>query len=597
MSGIWLVVAILQPRWGRGISSREGLNPSTGTTLSALISKTIEMTFVTVFVACLGQILTRRAFVRNTIGMTLGEMTMRNWVFQPGSLITHAETIPNAGSTILGALALTATVAATFYTTASDAMVAPKLKYGEWESKELSAHIRASYANPEWVKMVCPSVLGDEDEQYAAESCMNIQFSGQSYRNLRNYMQVWTAINDNGTEALDKLEDRPGGTTLLFDNTTLTGDWIETGAGDVAANFERYSRIVNNVTLAMPHPGVYGAAMDKINGILQPSDLDGVGEYTIKAGVVSPSVNVMCVNMNKDELAPLVYTEWPGAETEQTGVGNQTIGHDTWMNEVPKPEDKDGERNYLNRTAVDDIFRWGPEYGRWPPVFQLVSRPFTVYSARHVLKLSQYPADYNLITNSTVWSSDSIYIMGKNLGTANYTLCELKSWLSPNCSTRFDVSGRAGARMSVNCEDPDDEDIYLHSFAEDQEWASANMDWRVSVIHSDLLRSYEYKSLTTCSGWPTDGACLWISTVAPTTITHLTLAFSLSSRSMSRSYPRTCPLWLRPSPCTQARRSSLAPLKPPFAITGSGRRPSLIPQAPCRLSTHRSARSNTPPAT
>ena len=27
----------------------------------------------------------------------------------------------------------------------------------------------------------------------------------------------------------------------------------------------------------------------------------------------------------------------------------------------------------MNRTVVDDIFRWGPEYGRAPPVFQMVS--------------------------------------------------------------------------------------------------------------------------------------------------------------------------------------------------------------------------------
>lgn len=372
MSGIWLVVAILQPRWGRGISSRYGLNPPTATTVSALISKTIEMAFVTVFVACLGQMLTRRAIVRNTSGMTLGEMTMRNWVIQPGSLITHAETIPHAGMTILGALALTATVAATFYTTASDAMVAPKLKYGNWEQKELSGHIRASYANAQWVKAVCPSLLQDEDEQYAAESCLNIQFSGQSYRNLQSFMEVWTTINNNGSSSMDTLERRPPGSTLLFDNTTMTGTWIETQSSNVAASFKEYSRIINNVTLAMPHPGVYGAATDMTNGILQPDDLAGVGEYSIRAGVVSPTINAMCVNMDKDELEPLVYTEWPYAMTDDTGVGAQTIGQQGWDDEVPKPENDDGDENFLNRTAVDDIFKWGPKYGRRPPVFQLV---------------------------------------------------------------------------------------------------------------------------------------------------------------------------------------------------------------------------------
>lgn len=44
-------------------------------------------------------------------------------------------------------------------------------------------------------------------------------------------------------------------------------------------------------------------------------------------------------------------------------------GEDDWYNDVPVA--KEGE--YLNRTVVDDIFHWGPDYGRTPPAFPLVS--------------------------------------------------------------------------------------------------------------------------------------------------------------------------------------------------------------------------------
>lgn len=54
MSGIWLVVVVVQPRWGHTISSRGRLPPSTATTLTALLSKMIEMSFVTVFISCVG---------------------------------------------------------------------------------------------------------------------------------------------------------------------------------------------------------------------------------------------------------------------------------------------------------------------------------------------------------------------------------------------------------------------------------------------------------------------------------------------------------------------------------------------------------------
>jgi hypothetical protein len=81
-SGLWLVVSIYQPQYGRGISSGSGwqITPSTATLLATLAAKTIELSFVTVFVAVLGQVLTRRAFSRSSKGVTLAEMTMRNWV-------------------------------------------------------------------------------------------------------------------------------------------------------------------------------------------------------------------------------------------------------------------------------------------------------------------------------------------------------------------------------------------------------------------------------------------------------------------------------------------------------------------------------------
>lgn len=89
-----------------------------------------------------------------------------------------------------------------------------------------------------------------------------------------------------------------------------------------------------------------------------------------------------------------------------------------------------------------------------------------------------------MVVNSSVQFSDSIYIMGKKNGFENYTLCELKSWLSPNCSTRFDISGTMGASMSAFCEDDEDDDNYSRSFEEDTKWAVPSPDWKVMLLHS-----------------------------------------------------------------------------------------------------------------
>ncbi|KAF6819520.1 hypothetical protein CSOJ01_01263 [Colletotrichum sojae] len=465
MSCLWFIVAIVQPRWGTGISSSSGMAPSTATMVCAILAKTIEISFVTVFVAFIGQVLTRRSFVKKSQGMTLAEMTMRNWVIQPGFMITHWETLPYAAVTFLGAVSLIATIASTFYTTASDVMVSPKLKYGGWDNKEIRGHVLASYANTLFTQSTCPTPLRRVDEDHGAIACLDIQHAGQSYRNLMSFMTVWDEINRNGTGASLDMSQRPVGTTLLYDNTTLTSAWIKTEFSNATAHFENTGRVINNVTLAMPHPGVYDAATNPVNGILQPNDLSGVGEYSLKASVVSPVINVMCVNMAQDELSPLVYTEWPNSRKENTTVEGQKTGSAGWDEEVPVYS----ETEWLNRTVVDDVFRWGEEYGRRPPVFQL------------------FPADYNTITNTSVYLGDAIYLLAKSPKVTQYTLCEMRSWVTPYCSTHFNISGTAGSHMRAHCEDADDADSYIKSVPDvtpekpDGDWRHVADRWRTSM--------------------------------------------------------------------------------------------------------------------
>lgn len=47
---------------------------------------------------------------------------MRSWIMQPGTLLTHWQNVGQAAFTLLGLIALSAAVIATFYTTASDAL-------------------------------------------------------------------------------------------------------------------------------------------------------------------------------------------------------------------------------------------------------------------------------------------------------------------------------------------------------------------------------------------------------------------------------------------------------------------------------------------
>lgn len=156
---------------------------------------------------------------------------------------------------------------------------------------------------------------------------------------------------------------------MLFDNTTVVGSWAATNSSNITAAYGQYQRIVNNVTLSMPHAGLFAAARDPKNNILQPEQLEGLGEYNIEASVVSPTVNVLCANMNESAAAPLIYTTWPNAKTNTSSTPGQKLAWPGYQDDIRILPGK----SYLNSTDMDDIFEWGPKYSRQPPVFPMVS--------------------------------------------------------------------------------------------------------------------------------------------------------------------------------------------------------------------------------
>lgn len=120
-SGIYLAIAIRKPRWSN-ISSDGSLAPSTANLLCAFFAKTIELAYVTICVAFLGQVLSRQALMKNSRGISISDMNMRAWIMQPGSMIVHWETLRYSALTFLGAIALVATFVAMLYTTAAEAL-------------------------------------------------------------------------------------------------------------------------------------------------------------------------------------------------------------------------------------------------------------------------------------------------------------------------------------------------------------------------------------------------------------------------------------------------------------------------------------------
>jgi hypothetical protein len=96
-------------------------------------------------------------------------------------MITHVGTIRHAGMTFLGVLSLFVTAAAMLYTSASDAMVSPKLMDGHWKRREIFGRVMTQYANPEFVSETCATPLRDVDplRGEAGAACLNVHYSGE----------------------------------------------------------------------------------------------------------------------------------------------------------------------------------------------------------------------------------------------------------------------------------------------------------------------------------------------------------------------------------------------------------------------------------
>ncbi len=69
-----------------------------------------------------------------------------------------------------------------FYTTASDALVAPKLKMGPLERRMLYGKVATSFANEQYIQQKCQTPIPvPSDPDYGGSTCIAIEHAGQAY--------------------------------------------------------------------------------------------------------------------------------------------------------------------------------------------------------------------------------------------------------------------------------------------------------------------------------------------------------------------------------------------------------------------------------
>ncbi|EZF29758.1 hypothetical protein TMEN_8394 [Trichophyton mentagrophytes] len=470
-SAIYFVVACIKPHYGNRIGGKGGLAPSTATLLSALFAKTIELSFVTVFVAFLGQVLSRKALGKNAGGITIADMSMRTWVMQPGTLITHWENVKHSALTLLGIIAMTTTFVAMFYTTAAEALVSPRLTAGIPETRELTGEVNTKFANSTYLFSNCQSPVPlAVDPVNRGSTCMQIAFSGRSFHNYEQYLGHWTEFST-GQGSTDMLQ-RPPPSGTWYDNTTVKGSWIE--PYNMTELSIKWGRMVVNVTAAMPHAGIFSAARHPKNNIRLPEDLGGQGGFNIKAAIPSPIVNVICAGMTEEELAPIIYTKWPHPNFE--------FNASTWL--MNQTSDMPNYPDWLNATVVDDIFEFGEKFGdrgQRPPIFP------------------KLPVEYNTIINVTGrFETNSIYLLGTSPPSIYppHYLCQMKGGLTPQCLTKYEAAssggvlysqcGKAADSMTYQSVAPDAPPIMI-----DKDWKNVAEEWARSIaLNTGLSDGY-----------------------------------------------------------------------------------------------------------
>ena len=107
---------------------------------------------------------------------------MRQWIMQPGTMITHCHPLHYAALTFLGLISLLGALTAMFYTTASDALVAPQLKLGEFEDRVLYGKVVASFANEQYIQKNCKTPIPETTDDVGPSTCIAIENAGQAYR-------------------------------------------------------------------------------------------------------------------------------------------------------------------------------------------------------------------------------------------------------------------------------------------------------------------------------------------------------------------------------------------------------------------------------
>ncbi|CAN9264984.1 unnamed protein product [Alternaria alternata] len=262
------------------------------------------------------------------------------------------------------------------------------------------------------------------NEENAAASCPQLEYSGKGSYNLANFLANWNDVAEVDHNTTIGQKHRPAWIASPYADTKVVPQWID--IVDTAEMSRKHKRVINNVSLALPHIGVVNAVRDQRNAMPQSATPDVTESFSLWASVPSPVLNVLCVDVNLMELRPIVYEAWPDSGTTELNVS--TV--------LPR---------IRNDTVIDELFGWTKKdvnYTDYPPLFARYPTPFGI----------------NLDDPYGTWDDTAMYMLGRGGymdgvdSVDRFPLCKFELDTSSHCSTLYSVT-LAGSKVEALCEE------------------------------------------------------------------------------------------------------------------------------------------------
>ncbi|KAI5296544.1 hypothetical protein KEM52_000485 [Ascosphaera acerosa] len=380
-------LAVVRPDWSP-VATKDTSEEVIPIILTVL-AKLVEMAFVTTYVVSLDQHFSHSSFGKGT---TFAEINLRNWILQPGMIITPSAGIKESALTMVGSSTIIATIGAVFFTTATQFLIITNA-VGWSDRLEVSAYHQTTTRFANFSDMLTRT----ESDRFG-RSMFELKVLTKTAIDFPSWYINW--------QHWDETSDARPAPTSSWTNTSLPGRWRQ---------YRRHvqlsrPRLIDNATLTYAHVD----AIDTANSVLR--ELSSRRETDVQffaPNAYTPMINTLCAAASADEVAPLLaLDESVISDLNQT----QLDRYRQWRT-------RNLTRDESDTADLARIFDW--TYPRnAPPAFPEIAQPGATVISTDDMRSASY------------------VLYGLPAGAEAALVCRIQAGLIRGCGTQVTIGSR-----------------------------------------------------------------------------------------------------------------------------------------------------------